>query len=79
MKTKTKKEKENKKKYPLAHQIVIHTLQFMKLYLTDYFRTHQLLPAYLSREKVVSGATSVCGLQRNSSPSGKEATQSQFT
>ena len=27
-----------------AHQIVIHTLQFMKLYLTDYFHTHQSLP-----------------------------------
>ena len=27
-----------------AHQIVIHTLQFMKLYLLDYFHTHLTLP-----------------------------------
>ena len=36
-------------------------------------------PDYLCRSKVVSGATSVCGLQRSSLPLGKEATQSQNT
>ena len=36
-------------------------------------------PTYLCRSKVVSGATSVCGLQRNSLPLDKEATQSQNT
>ena len=27
-----------------CHQIVIHTLMFMKLYLLDYYETHQTLP-----------------------------------
>ena len=85
-----------------AHKIVIHTLQFIKLYLLEYYKEHKKVPAlwnrdenssrniykiaynainkkdrpkYLSRSKngetVISGTTSVCKLQCNSSSKKK--------
>ena len=57
---------------------IINYQQFGIIYKIAYNAiSNKKRPDYLCRSKVVSGATSVCGLQRSSLPKGKEATQSQ--
>ena len=54
-----------------AHKIVIHTLQFMKLYLIDYYEKHNSIPV-IDKEFINSCMKILCNEKANGRPPKKE-------